>query len=182
MTTETTPAALRLSEGLGRWFRSALYFAHHEHPDAPRAIPLKLLTHPARGWCQSGNGRGCNPRACKFIGGSIPPRPTTVSSRSTSGEVSRFSPCVDGSDSHTGYQLRAVPRRAQSGLENRGIGNGDGSIPSLPASVWKVARVAMGRLAKPRPVRKRRERSTRSPSASHERPNVAIKPPVPRSA
>ena len=107
--------------------------AHHEHPESPRAIPLKLLTRPAKGWCQSGNGRGCNPRACKFIGGSTPSQPTTFSPRSTSGEVSRFSSCIDGFDSHTGHQFRAVPSRAQSGLENRGIREGDGSIPSLPA-------------------------------------------------
>lgn len=44
-----------------------------------------------------------------------------------------------------------------------------GSIPTPSAIAWKVARVAMGRLAKPRPVRKRRERSTRSPSASAAR-------------
>ena len=45
------------------------------HPDQSTIATLSILT-PASGWCQSGNGRGCNPRACKFIGGSIPSQPT----------------------------------------------------------------------------------------------------------
>lgn len=49
-----------------------------------------------------------------------------------------------------------------------------GSIPTPSAIAWKVARVAMGRLAKPRPAGNRRERSTRSPSASHERANAEV--------
>ena len=145
------------------------------HPDQSTIATLAILT-PASGWCQSGNGRGCNPRACKFIGGSIPSQPTTVRAV---GETVNATPLKGGHcrfDSCTAYQdlprwrngiraslrnqilrvrvpggapsKRAAPRRAQSGLENRGIRKGDGSIPSPPAK-WSVARVAMGRLAKP---------------------------------
>ena len=48
------------------------------HPDHPTIATHAILTQPFKGWCQSGNGRGCNPRACKFIGGSTPPQPTTI--------------------------------------------------------------------------------------------------------
>ena len=51
-----------------------------------------------------------------------------------------------------------------------------GSIPTPPAIAWSVARVAMGRLAKPQPVGNRREGSTPSRSASHNTHNVGGEP------
>lgn len=132
------------------------------HPDQSTIATHAILTQPFKGWCQSGNGRGCNPRACKFIGGSIPSQPTTVRAvgETVNATLSKGGHCRF--DSCTAYQYlprwrngiraglrnqilpvrvrggapskRAVPRRAQSGLENRGIRKGDGSIPSRSAS------------------------------------------------
>lgn len=199
------------------------------HPDQSTIATLAILT-PYKGRCRSGNGRGCNPRACKFIGGSIPSRPTTqaqpgktairwphkpeiqgstpwaATKQRAVGETVNATPSKGGHcrfDSCTAYQdlprwrngiraglrnqifgvrvpggapsKRAAPRRAQSGLENRGIRKGDGSIPSPPAK-WSVAREAMGRLAKPQPVGNRREGSIPSRSASHNTPNARAEP------
>ena len=80
----------------------------------------------------------------------------------------RISPCPQNTD---GWQSGNAPV-----LKTEMVSEPDrvGSIPTPSAIAWKVAREAMGRLAKPRPVRKRRERSTRSPSASHTRANAVL--------
>lgn len=88
----------RLERG-GRGFESL----HPDHPIRARAT-LQLLTQPFKGWCQSGNGRGCNPRAWldhRWFE-SIPAH--HIEHRSISGEISWLSPNADGFESRTVYQ------------------------------------------------------------------------------
>ena len=68
-------------------------------------------------------------------------------------------------------ETRAVPSRAQSGLENRGIREGDGSIPSLPAKGRLPERQWVGLLSRSRCVNAAEVRSLYLPPR-HKMHNV----------